>query len=72
MMTRRHFQAIASLLARIEDPSARENAVCEAIIEFRGENRRFDADRFRAFVDSARTQVVAERVIVKARASKAA
>ena len=71
-MTRRHFQAIASFLARIEDPSARENATCEAVIECRAANKRFDADRFRGYVDSERTKIVAGRVIVKARASKAA
>lgn len=71
-MKTRHLQALAAHLALIEDPSARENAVCEAIIDARREARTFNGDRFRGMVDSERTKLVATRVAAQARASRRA
>jgi len=71
-MRRRHMLALASLLAKIEDPSARDEAVTDVIIRHRADGKRFGADGFRALVDSARAAIVADRVTSMARASRAA
>lgn len=71
-MTRRHFRAMALAIAQIEDPTARETATHAAVRECSRGGSRFDADRFRSYIDSERSKVVSERVIVCARASRAA
>jgi len=72
MFTRKHFIAAAKIIAALDDADARANATYTAVRHFSILNRRFDADRFRAFVDCERSCIMAYRVVVMARASKAA
>ncbi len=51
-MTRKHFQAVASTLAAIDDPTRRHEETERWIPTLRAQNPRFDAERFRRYVDA--------------------
>jgi hypothetical protein len=51
-MTRKHFQAIASTLAAIDDPTRRHEEVDRWIPTLKAQNSRFDEARFRRYVDA--------------------
>ena len=72
MFTRKHFIAAAKIIAALDDANARANATDTAVRHFSILNRRFDADRFHAFVDCERCKIVADRVAAMARACRAA
>lgn len=72
MLTRKHFILAARLIAALDNANDRANAIDSSIRIFAVQSRRFDADRFRAFVDCERSRIVADRVAAMARASRAA
>lgn len=45
-MTRKHFQAVARVIAAIEDPDVRRQVCTDAVRELRGFNSLFDRYRF--------------------------
>ncbi len=45
-MTRRHFQAVANVIAAIKDPDQRRESCYDAIRELRQFNSNFDRQRF--------------------------
>ena len=45
-MTRQHFQAVARIIAAIEDPEVRKQVCLDAIRELRGFNSNFNRQRF--------------------------
>lgn len=45
-MTRQHFQAVARVIAAIEDPAVRKQACMDAVRELRGFNSNFNRYRF--------------------------
>lgn len=51
MTTRKDFQRAANLVGAIKDHSARATATTVFLTYFRGDNPRFDADRFTAWID---------------------
>lgn len=46
-MTRKHYEAVARIIAAIEDPEQRRKSCDDAIRELRGFNPRFSAYTFR-------------------------
>lgn len=51
-MTRKHFQAVARVIAAIEDPGVRRRVCLDAIRELRQFNSSFDRYRFERACDA--------------------
>jgi hypothetical protein len=68
-MTKRHVLTLAAFVAGFRDPLTRADATDEAIRALRDVDRRFNAGRFRALVETQVATETADRVIGRARAA---